>query len=317
MAITTHACKLNTNTAIKFISSCSSVLHAYISTTRRQPTKSSHGTRYLHCHKLFSINRNLCCHCRAVCGRAFCQGLSSKKTLSTSASLADGEIMEQQFEEFKQLLEDSGNVRERLRIIVADLDSVTRVMQADLLQVHYSSRSPEILKKAKSHIGKLKELYGQLAEVIKGTPGQYYRYHEHWRNQTNTVVFLIVYLHWLETGNLLSYAETQNTLGLNPDEFGLDIEDYLIGLCNMSSELPRYVVNQVTIGDYECPKKVSKFLSDLYAAFRILNLRNDFLRKRFDGMKYDLKKVEEVLYDVKIRKLGSSGSATETKHEAS
>jgi predicted translin family RNA/ssDNA-binding protein len=231
--------------------------------------------------------------------------------------LADGEIMEKQFEEFKQQLEDSGNVRERLRIIVADLDSVTRVMQADLLQVHYSSRSPEILKKAKSHIGKLKELYGQLAEVIKGTPGQYYRYHDHWRNQTNTVVFLIVYLNWLETGNLLSYAETQDTLGLNPDEFGLDIEDYLIGLCNVSSELPRYVVNQVTIGDYDCPKRVSKFLSDLYAAFRILNLRNDFLRKRFDGMKYDLKKVEEVLYDVKIRKLDSSGSTIETKQEAS
>lgn len=225
--------------------------------------------------------------------------------------------MEKQFEEFKQQMEDSGNVKERLRIIVADLESVTRVMQADLLQVHYSSLSQEILKKAKGHIGKLKELYGQLAEVIKGTPGQYYRYHDHWRNQTNTVVFLIVYLHWLETGNLLSYAETQDRLGLNPDEFGLDIEDYLIGLCNMSSELPRYVVNQVTIGDYDCPKRVSKFLSDLYAAFRILNLRNDFLRKRFDGMKYDLKKVEEVLYDVKIRKLDSSGSATETKQEAS
>ena len=46
------------------------------------------------------------------------------------------------------------------------------------------------------------------AEVIKGTPGQYYKYHDHWRNQTHTVVFLIVYLHWLETGNFLSYVDT-------------------------------------------------------------------------------------------------------------
>ncbi|KAH7280032.1 hypothetical protein KP509_37G049300 [Ceratopteris richardii] len=95
-------------------------------------------------------------------------------------------------------------------------------------------------------------------------------------------------------------------LGLKDDDFGLDLEDYLVGLCNFSSELPRYVVNQVTSGDYDCAKRVSAFLSDLYAAFRMLNLRNDLLRKRFDGMKYDLKKVEEVLYDVKIRGLLSN-----------
>ena len=47
---------------------------------------------------------------------------------------------------------------------------------------------------------------------------------------------------------------------------------------------PRYVVNQVTAGDYDCPRKVLKFLTDLHASFRLLNLRNDFLRKKFDGM---------------------------------
>ncbi|XP_047165110.1 translin-like isoform X1 [Vigna umbellata] len=75
----------------------------------------------------------------------------------------------------------------------------------------------------------------------------------------------------------------------------------------MSNELPRYVVNQVTAGNYDCPKKVLKFLTDLHAAFRMLNLRNDLLRKKFDGMKYDLRKVEEVYYDVKIRGLTPNG----------
>lgn len=46
---------------------------------------------------------------------------------------------------------------------------------------------------------------------------------------------------------------------------------------------PRYVVNQVTAGDYDCPRKVLKFLTELHASFRMLNLRNDFLRKKFDG----------------------------------
>ena len=42
-------------------------------------------------------------------------------------------------------------------------------------------------------------------------------------------------------------------------------------------------MNRVTSGDYDCPRKVLSFLTDLHASFRMLNLRNDFLRKKFDG----------------------------------
>lgn len=48
------------------------------------------------------------------------------------------------------------------------------------------------------------------------------------------------------------------------------------------------MVNRVTAGDYDCPRKVLKFLTDLHAAFRMLNLRNDFLRKKFDGKPINL-----------------------------
>lgn len=43
----------------------------------------------------------------------------------------------------------------------------------------------------------------------------------------------------------------------------------------------------MTVGDYDCPRKVLKFFTDLHAAFRMLNLRNDFLRKKFDGKVFD------------------------------
>jgi hypothetical protein len=62
-------------------------------------------------------------------------------------------------------------------------------------------------------------------------------------------------------------------------------------------------VNSVTAGDYERPLKISRFISDLDAGFRLLNLKNDGLRKRFDAMKYDTKRIEEVVYDLSIRGL--------------
>ncbi len=61
-------------------------------------------------------------------------------------------------------------------------------------------------------------------------------------------------------------------------------------------------MNSVILEDYQRPLAISTFLSDVTAGFRLLNLKNDFLRKKFDSLKYDVKKVEEVVYDVSIRK---------------
>lgn len=224
--------------------------------------------------------------------------------------------MENQFEEFRAQLEESGSVRDRIRAVATEMESATRIMHAGLLLVHQSLPIPEVLEKARAQIGVLRGLFGRLAEILCECPGQYYRYHGDWRSETQTAVSLLAFLHWLETGSLLIHKEAEQKLGLDASEFGLDIEDYLIGLCFMSNELPRYVVNQVTAGDYDCPRKVLKFLTDLHASFRMLNLRNDFLRKKFDGMKYDLRRVEDVYYDVKIRGLAPGDSTPEQPTQA-
>ncbi|XP_057982976.1 uncharacterized protein LOC131167918 isoform X2 [Malania oleifera] len=230
---------------------------------------------------------------------------------SPSASFPSS--VEKQFEDFHHQLEESGGLRERIRAVATEIESATRLMHASLLLVHQSRPIPEVLENAKAQIGVLKELYSRLANIHHECAGQYYRYHGDWRSETQTVVSLLAFMHWLETGSLLIHAEAEEKLGLNTSGFGLDIEDYLIGICFMSNELPRYVVNQVTSGDYDCPRKVLKFLTDLHAAFRMLNLRNDFLRKKFDGMKYDLRRVEEVYYDVKIRGLAASADSSGQK----
>ena len=62
-------------------------------------------------------------------------------------------------------------------------------------------------------------------------------------------------------------------------------------------------MNSVTAGDYSRPLRIAKFVAEMDSGFRLLNLKNDSLRKRFDALKYDLKKVEEVVYDLTIRGL--------------
>lgn len=59
------------------------------------------------------------------------------------------------------------------------------------------------------------------------------------------------------------------------------------------------------VGDFYRLMRIVKFVVELDVGFRFLNLKNDVLRKRFDGFKYDFKKVEEVVYDLLIRGLKS------------
>lgn len=59
----------------------------------------------------------------------------------------------------------------------------------------------------------------------------------------------------------------------------------------------------MTLGDYARPLAIAHFIKDLHAGFQILNLKNDALRKRSDGIKYRVKEVEDVVYDLSLRGL--------------
>jgi predicted translin family RNA/ssDNA-binding protein len=87
------------------------------------------------------------------------------------------------------------------------------------------------------------------------------------------------------------------------DAFHITIEEYLLAITDMTQELSRLATNSVTMGDFDVAVKISAFIKDLFAGFQLLNLKNDVLRKRIDGVKYDVKKVEDVVYDLSLRNL--------------
>jgi predicted translin family RNA/ssDNA-binding protein len=135
----------------------------------------------------------------------------------------------------------------------------------------------------------------------------YYRFSDHWNWTTQRIVSLIALVVYLETNQLLASRDTcAEILGLksNPqDGFHLDLEMYLMGVLQMVSELSRFAINSVTLGDYNRVLSLQSFVGNINSGFRLLNLKNDSLRKRFDSLKYDVKKIEEIVYDLTIRGL--------------
>lgn len=87
------------------------------------------------------------------------------------------------------------------------------------------------------------------------------------------------------------------------DTFHITIEEYLLALISLLDELSRLARNSVTLGDFGRPLQISQFIKDVHTGFQILNLKNDTLRKRSDGIKYKVKEVEDVVYDLSLRGL--------------
>ena len=94
------------------------------------------------------------------------------------------------------------------------------------------------------------------------------------------------------------------------DSFHITIEEYLQSLITLIEELARLAINSVTLGDYERPLQISQFVKDLHAGFQILNLKNDLLRRRSDSIKYNVKKIEDIVYDLSLRNLLPKAGST-------
>uniref|UniRef100_A0A182MM13 Translin n=1 Tax=Anopheles culicifacies TaxID=139723 RepID=A0A182MM13_9DIPT len=218
------------------------------------------------------------------------------------------------FDSFNDYLVKEQELRTEIRDIVRDIDQAAKEA-AIVLQIIHSSMAdvPAACAKARTIFETCREGYGKLAALIPA--GQYYRYHDHWHYMTQRIVFLIALTIYLEKGFLVNRETAAEILGLTVDQksgFHLDIEDYLVGILQLASELSRYAVNSVILGDYEKPLLISKFVADLNSGFRLLNLKNDSLRKRFDALKYDVKKIEEIVYDISIRGLRAEATPTTT-----
>ncbi|KFM79390.1 Translin, partial [Stegodyphus mimosarum] len=217
------------------------------------------------------------------------------------------------FSVFQKYMEEEDNLREAIRVIVKEIEQTSREIITLLQGVHKAkglSQIPTLCQKAREHFLTVKKQYAVLQEKVP--IDEYYRYHEHWRFVTQRLVFSAAFIVYLESGKLLEREEAAKFLGIsaNPtDQFHVELDDYLLGLLLLADELTRFSLNCATYGDYSRPVQISEFVSEMNVGFRLLNLKNDLLRKKFDGLKYNLKKVEEVVYDLSIRGLKPNGES--------
>ncbi|XP_053327905.1 translin [Spea bombifrons] len=218
------------------------------------------------------------------------------------------------FVELQSGLSADQDIREEIRKVVQTLEQTAREILILLQGVHQEAGFNDIpakCLKAREHFGTVRTHLATLK--TKFPSDQYYRFHDQWRFVLQRLVFLAAFLVYLENETLVTRQAAAQILGIESERekgFHLDIEDYLSGVLSLASELSRLAVNSVTARDYARPLHIAAFINELDFGFRLLNLKNDSLRKRYDGLKYDVKKIEEVVYDLSIRGLSKDLTTT-------
>lgn len=79
-------------------------------------------------------------------------------------------------------------------------------------------------------------------------------------------------------------------------------EAYLSGICDLTGELVRKAVNQAIKGEYKELEKYRDATEEIIGELIKFNLNNGHLRSKYDDAKRNLRRLEGILYDIKIKR---------------
>jgi predicted translin family RNA/ssDNA-binding protein len=161
-------------------------------------------------------------------------------------------------------------------------------------EIHTQS-SRELTRKSKLaiysiHRGELAEAENGLAEVkreitkIKRNSNIYYFYAPSLQEYCEAACF---------------YAFIKGKPIPTHKQLDLDAENYLLGICDLTGELARMAVNKAIKNDKKSVEEIRSIIDLILGEFLKFDLKNGELRKKYDSIKWNLSKVEQVLYDLK------------------
>lgn len=111
-------------------------------------------------------------------------------------------------------------------------------------------------------------------------------------------------------GLVVTPREIAETLSLEK----IDYQSYLLVVLRLVDVIVDYTTSaiiQASVGSNDSESKIDytiavinlQIVSKLQNGFQLLDLKNDILRKRFDGLKYNSQRLNKIVYDLTLRNL--------------
>jgi len=190
-------------------------------------------------------------------------------------------INKSEFKALRKQMEAFDEAREK---VIRKSRDVLRNSKSAIYSIHRKD-----YKKAKEHLSKAKKIISEIRTLIKKEPNlvQVGAINEALEEYTEAEC----YYKFAKKGKIPKIKE----LNVKP-------EVYIAGLSDMTGELVRKAINAAIQGNYETSIKIKNFVEKLYAELMLFEFKGP-LRKKFDSIKYGLEKIEELVLQIKIKKL--------------
>ena len=170
--------------------------------------------------------------------------------------------------------------------LVRQVIKKSRDVQKQSKQAIFSVHRGDI-DQAKNRLESAMKAHAELEPLIQETPGLR---HGSFSNAMEEYAEARIFLHFHETKSLLVPADLPQT---NTDE-------YLGGLLDFTGELNRWAVIQATSRKVDDVKYARDCVDAVLSVMMELDLRNGQVRKKYDSLKYCLKNLEKVLYELSL-----------------
>ncbi|KAI0702457.1 Translin [Cytidiella melzeri] len=230
-----------------------------------------------------------------------------------SASLKSRTAMAAVFETFREELDEHNDRRERLIKNSRDVTNLSkkvifllhRIMTEDETPPTDNSDHARAAQAAARGREKLKEVQRLLASIHEEVQGdRFWRYQRNVSPGVQEYIEALSFAHYLDTGKLVSFHEVQQSLS---DEHGvpyfpLTVEDYLLGLSDLTGELMRYAISAISQrGGRTKASEVCTFVRNCRADFEGLTPYFKELRKKQAVTSQSLQKIEDAAYAIAVR----------------
>jgi predicted translin family RNA/ssDNA-binding protein len=185
------------------------------------------------------------------------------------------------FEDMRKEYHLNDKLREELIKTSRDLLKISKQL---IYAVHKGD-----MKNCAAYSKKSKTILNNLKNIIKKSPSL--EFSGAFKAAVEEYAEAMVYYGFVKTGKII----THKSLNINP-------EIYLMGLSDFTGELVRKAVFLAGKGEVSKVVKIKDLVDAIYGEMIGFDLRSGELRKKFDSIKYNLKKLESLVLDLQIKK---------------
>jgi len=97
------------------------------------------------------------------------------------------------------------------------------------------------------------------------------------------------------------YEYVKNNKIPTAKELGVTDDNYILGLCDLVGEVTRRSTNLAIKGKFDAAITAKEFVTELYFQLSKFDFRNSEIRRKYDGIKYELKKLESLVLELKLK----------------